>query len=130
MVTKCWPTFRVRCAKISSALVSATKSTFRCPPTIWAKPASPSDTAKEGRVPREHSPPHSTRATRHSFLDHRPQHNIAILDAGVVPLQINRTGPAHIRPQRAAGASFNRLIVDDFFSIEDNRRMSLNECDV
>src|SRR5260370_4514012 len=69
-------------------------------------------------------------ASESSLLDHRPQHNVAIFDAGVVPLQVNRTGPAHIRPKRAPGTALDGLIVDDLFAIEDDCGMALHEGNV
>src|ERR1019366_2044211 len=80
--------------------------------------------------PRARLTTHVSRFTLHRSLHHRLQDDVAILDAGVVALEVNRPGPRHIGPERAAGATQHRLIVDDLLAIENHRDVAVNEGDV
>ena len=67
----------------------------------------------------------STFVTAHALLilKDRREHDIAIPDAGMVALEINRPGPELIRPERPARAAEQRRVVDDLDAVEDNRHV-------
>src|ERR1022692_2998136 len=63
-------------------------------------------------------------------LHHRVQNQVAIFDAGVVALQINRAGPVHFRPERAAGRAEDGLVVDDLRAVQSDGDMAVHKHDV
>ncbi len=46
-----------------------------------------------------------------------------MLDTRVISLQVNRPGTRQIGPQRAAGATHDRLIIDDSLAVKYHRDM-------
>src|SRR4029450_4283274 len=68
--------------------------------------------------------------TDKSLFDHRPQHDVPEARDAVIALQINRTWPQWIGPERAPGAAENRLVVDDLLAVQDHRGVAIQERDV
>jgi hypothetical protein len=63
-------------------------------------------------------------------MDHRAQNDVAVFNAGVVALQINRAGTVHLRPEGASGGAENGLVVDDLDAVEDHGGVALDESDI
>src|SRR6185312_15160435 len=66
----------------------------------------------------------------HLLLDHRPQDDVTVVRAAVVALQVDRAGAERVGPERAAGAPFDGLVVDDLLAVEDHGDVAIDERDV
>ena len=64
------------------------------------------------------------------LLQDRAQLDILVHDAGMVTLEIERTGASDICPESAAGATFNGLVIDNRLTVELDRDMAVAEGDI
>src|SRR5208282_4132408 len=63
-------------------------------------------------------------------LQNRLQDEVPILNAGVIALEVDWAGPGHVGPERAAGATRDRLVINDLLAVQDHGDMAADESDV